>query len=160
MIEGNVFVARAEYAISVKSTKLRKLLMIGSCAGTPFEKKATFDYEWANIPGVGDVVTTVYFFPPFASVPTQTIQLNENTYIPLISWYRMTRPVSEFQEFAAEHLEKERIRNVIKRFEEAAKLHGCRQLQAASGLVDENAAYETGKVLRDLRKELYEELGV
>ncbi|AHY25204.1 hypothetical protein AVV36_gp206 [Pectobacterium bacteriophage PM2] len=54
----------------------------------------------------------------------------------------------------------ENIRIIIKRFEEAAKYHGATQRSVADANISESSAYASAKVLRDIRKELYEELGL
>lgn len=155
----NVFVSAAEYINGIKSPALKDLLKIGSCMRTPLEKKATFNYSWTRIEGQ-DVVTQVTFYPPGSDIPSQVINLREDNYITLQNWYRMMTSVSEYSGFIEEYEEKERIRDIVKRFEEAAKRHGQMQAAASLGDVDENSAYETGKALKTLREELYEELGV
>lgn len=155
----NCFVAHGEYINGIKSPALKDLLKIGSCMGTPLEKKATFSYSWTNIDSK-DVITQVIFYAPGSDLPSQVINLCEDNYIPLPTWCRMTRSVWEWHEFEEEYVEKERIRDLIKRFEEAAKLHGSTQRSVADGNIDEKHAYETGKALRELRKDLYEEFDV
>lgn len=72
----------------------------------------------------------------------------------------MMTSVSEYPEFLEEQTEKERVRQLVRSFEYAAKRHWQMQEAASLGDVDESAAYETGKILKVCREELYEELGV
>lgn len=158
-LRDNSFVAKPEYISGVKSPALQKLLKLGSCASTPIEKKATFDFAWAIVDGI-DVVRQVTFYAPGAIKPSQIINLDGSNYITIQQWYRMMRPVWEYPEFIEEYNEKERIRELVKSFEYAAKRHGQMQSAAALGDVSESAAYETGKILKTCREELYKELGV
>lgn len=158
-LRNNVFVTNAEYANGIKHQELRSLLKIGSCLNTPLEKKATFSYSWTRIDGQ-DVVTQVTFYPPGSDIPSRVINLKEKNYITLQNWYRMVRSVREYHIFIEEYEEKERIRDIVKCFEEAAKRHGQMQAAASLGDVSEDSVYETGKILKTLREELYEELGV
>lgn len=158
-LRNNCFVAHAEYANGIKHQELKDLLKIGSCMKTPLEKKATFNYTWTRIDGQ-DVVTQVTYYAPGSDVPSRVINLKEKNYITLQNWYRMMTSVCNYPEFIEEHEEKERVRELVRSFEYAAKRHGQMQAAAALGDVDENAAYETGKILKTCREELYEELGV
>lgn len=158
-LRNNCFVAHAEYISGVKSPGLKDLLKIGSCMRTPLEKKATFNYSWTRIDGQ-DVVTQVTFYAPGSDLPSQVINLHEENYITLQNWYRMMSSVREYPEFIDEYNEKERIRSIVAQFEEAAKKHGATQQAVALGDCGEHHAYESGKALKGLRKELYEELGV
>lgn len=158
-LRDNSFVANPEYISGVKSPALQKLLKLGSCASTPIEKKATFDFAWAIVDGI-DVVRQVTFYAPGAIKPSQIINLDGSNYITIQHWYRMMRPVWEYPEFIEEYNEKERIRELVKSFEYAAKRHGQMQAAATLGDVSESAAYETGKILKTCREELYKELGV
>lgn len=158
-LRDNSFVAKPEYISSIKSPVLQKLLKLGSCASTPIEKKATFNYTWTNINGI-DVIKQVTFYAPGAIEPSQIINLEEYQYVPLQYWYRMMLPVWEYPEFIEEYNEKERIRELVKSFEYAAKRHGQMQAATTLGDVSESAAYETGKILKTCREELYKELGV
>lgn len=158
-LRNNCFVAHAEYISGIKSPALKDLLKIGSCMKTPLEKKATFNYTWTRIDGQ-DVVTQVTYYAPGSDIPSQVINLREGNYITLQNWYRMMTSVRNYPEFVEEYEEKERIRELVRSFEYAAKRHGQIQAAAALGDVDESAAYETGKILKTCREELYEELGV
>ena len=158
-LRNNCFVAHAEYANGIKHQELKDLLKIGSCMKTPLEKKATFNYTWTHIDGQ-DVVTQVTYYAPGSDVPSRVINLKEKNYITLQNWYRMMTSVRNYPEFIEEHEEKERVRELVRSFEYAAKRHGQMQAAASLGDVDENAAYETGKILKTCREELYEELGV
>ncbi|BAQ23191.1 conserved hypothetical protein [Edwardsiella phage PEi26] len=158
-LRNNSFVAHAEYISGIKSPGLKDLLKIGSCMKTPLEKKATFSYTWTRINGQ-DMVTQVTFYAPGSDLPSQVFNLLESNYITLQNWYRMMRPVWEYPEFIEEYNELERVRDIVKRFEEAAKHHGATQRSVADGNIGEHHAYETGKLLKTLRAELYEELGV
>lgn len=158
-LRSNVFVSNAEYANGIKHQELRSLLKIGSCLNTPLEKKATFNYSWTRIDGQ-DVVTQVTFYPPNSHVPSRVINLKEKNYITLQNWYRMVTSVSEYSGFIEDYEEKERVRDIVKRFEDAAKRHGQMQAAAAMGDVSEDSVYETGKALKTLREELYKELDV
>lgn len=158
-LRNNCFVAHAEYVNGIKHQELKSLLKIGSCMRTPLEKKATFNYTWTRVNGQ-DMVTQVTFYAPGSDIPSRVINLKEKNYITLQNWYRMMCSVREYPEFVEEYKEKERVRDIVKRFEDAAKRHGQMQAAAALGDVAESAAYETGKALKTLREELYEELGV
>lgn len=158
-LRNNCFVANGEYISGIKSPALKDLLKIGACLKTPLEKKATFNYTWTRVNGQ-DMVTQVTFYAPGSDIPSRVINLKEKNYITLQNWYRMMCSVREYPEFKEEVEEQSRIREVIKNFEEAAKRHGQMQAAAALGDVAESAAYETGKALKTLREELYEELGV
>lgn len=158
-LRNNSFVAHAEYISGIKSPALKDLLKIGSCMKTILEKKATFNYTWTRIDGQ-DMVTQVTFYAPGSDIPSQVINLREDNYITLQNWYRMMRPVWGYPEFIEEYNELERVHDIVKRFEEAAKKHGATQRSVADGNIDEKHAYETGKLLKTLRAELYEELGV
>ncbi|XAO54606.1 hypothetical protein [Yersinia phage vB_YenM_P8] len=158
-LRDNSFVANPEYISGVKSPVLQKLLKLGSCASTPIEKKATFNFAWVIVDGI-DVVRQVTFYAPGAIEPSQIINLDGSNYITIQQWYRMMRPVWEYPEFIEEYNEKERIRELVKSFEYAAKRHGQMQQAVALGDADEKAAYESGKLLKTCREELYKELGV
>lgn len=158
-LRDNSFVAKPEYISGVKSPALQKLLKLGSCASTPIEKKATFDFAWAMVDGI-DVVRQVTFYAPGSIKPSQIINLDGSNYITIQHWYRMMRPVWEYPEFIEEYNEKERIRELVKSFEYAAKRHGQMQSAVTLGDVPESVAYESGKTLKTCREELYKELGV
>ena len=158
-LRNNCFVSAAEYVNGIKHQELKNLLKIGSCIKTPLEKKASFSYTWTRIDGQ-DVVTQVTYYAPGSDIPSRVINLKEKNYITLQNWYRMMTSVREFGGFIESHNEKERIRELVRSFEYAAKRHGQMQAAASLGDVDENAAYETGKILKERREELYEELGV
>lgn len=157
----NCFVAHGEYISGIKSPALKDLLKIGACMSTPLEKKATFNYSWKNINGE-DVIIQVTFYAPGSDLPSQVINLRQGNYIPLITWYRMTRPVLEWSEFSEEYAEKERIRGIVKQFEEAAKIHAARQAAAANGFIADVEPFlrESGKILKDARDALHEEFDV
>lgn len=75
-------------------------------------------------------------------------------------WLEVFDETVFFEDNQIEHQEKERIRQIVKGFEYAAKRHGQMQAAAALGDVQESAAYESGKALKTAREELYKELGV
>ena len=157
----NVFVCEPGSLAKIKATRLRKLMMMGASASTPLEKKATFSYTWTNDPKLGgEYVTQVVFYPPNQNIPSEAFNLNDQTRIKLGDWYHLTMSVSEYPLWVEDQKEKARIRDIVKRFEEAAKAHGKMQQAAALGDVSENSAYETGKALKNLRLELYKELDV
>lgn len=158
----NVFVSNPGYLEKIKVTGLRKLMMMGACLDTPLQKKATFNYTWTNIKDVGDRIIRVEYFPPASDVSTKTFNLNEQTYIPLSEWYSITSPVRDYPEFKENVMESKRIKDIVKRFEEAAERHGARKSMVANGFISDAATFlsESGKALSVLRKELYEELGV
>ena len=68
--------------------------------------------------------------------------------------------IIKFEEMIMTPEEKEHIRELVRSFEYAAKRHGQMQAAAALGDVSESSAYETGKILKTCREELYKELGV
>lgn len=158
-LRNNCFVAHAEYVNGIKHQELKSLLKIGSCMRTPLEKKATFNYTWTRVDNQ-DMVTQITFYAPGSDIPSRVFNLKEKNYITLQNWYRMMRPVYEYPEFIEEYEEKERVRDIVRRFEDAAKRHGVTQQAVALGDCGERHAYETGKALKTLREELYEELGV
>ena len=160
-LRNNCFVAHAEYVNGIKHQELKSLLKIGSCMRTPLEKKATFSFSWTHIDGQ-DMVTQVTFYAPGSDIPSRVFNLKEKNYITLQNWYRMMRPVYEYPEFIEEYEEKERVRDIVRRFEDAAKNHGMRLATAAAGFVSEPLPYlkESGETLKECREELYEELGV
>lgn len=151
----NVFVANPGLLSKIKNEDLRKIMYIGSSAGTPLEKKATFSFTWSN-DGFGDFVNEVTFYPPNSDLPSKVFKVS----IPLGGWYQIVLPVRFFSEWEVEQEEKNRVRDIVKRFEEAAKRHGSTQQAVALGDCGEQHAYETGKILKDLRAELYAELEV
>lgn len=158
-LQTNSFVSSPEYLSKIKCTQLRKLMMMGSCLDTPLEKKATFNYTWSRI-DKRDMVTQVSFYSPNSNIPDKVFNLNEQTYIPLSDWYRIMSSVSDYPFFIEEVTEKNRVRDIVRHFEQAAKRHGQMQQAAALGDVSENSAYETGKILKTAREALYKELNV
>lgn len=158
-LRNNCFVAHAEFLNGIKHQELKSLLKIGSCMRTPLEKKATFSFSWTRIDG-RDMITSVTYYAPGSHIPSRVINLKEKNYITLQDWYRMMSSVQNYPEFIDEYNEKERIRSIVAQFEDAAKRHGATQQAVALGDCGEHHAYETGRALRELRKELYEELGV
>lgn len=157
--ENNCFISNPSYLNSIKCDRLRKFMMLGASLTTPIEKKATFNWSYKCIEGKGDFVTSVTYFPPNSNLPGETFNLDEHTRIPLITWCRMMSQISDYSDIMQEYKEKERKHDIVKRFEEAAKKHGATQRSVGDGNIGEHHAYESGKALRELRKELYEELG-
>lgn len=155
----NSFVGEPSYLSNVKVTSLRKIMMIGSCALTPLEKKATFNYEWKNIDGI-DYVTKVMYYAPGQDYVSRVYDLNPQTYISLAKWYAMMHPVFDYPQFHEYAVETQRVRDIVKRFEEAAIQHGQRKATVANGLISDVESYlrETGKILKTAREALYEEL--
>lgn len=155
----NSFVGEPSYLSNVKVTSLRKIMMIGSCALTPLEKKATFNYEWKNIDGI-DYVTKVMYYAPGQDYVSRVYDLNQQTYISLAKWYAMMHPVFDYPQFHEYAVETQRVRDIVKRFEEAAIQHGQRKATVANGLISDVESYlrETGKTLKTAREALYEEL--
>lgn len=151
----NVFVSKPGLLSKIKNEELRKLMFMGGSSGTSLEKKSTFSFSWSNN-GAGDFVDEVMFYPPNSNLPTKSFKVS----IPLGVWYQIVLPVRFFLEWYEEEEEKNRLRGLVHKFEDAAKRHGQMQAAAAMGDVSENAAYETGKALKTLREELYKELDV
>lgn len=158
----NVFVSNPGLLAKIKVTGLRKLMMLGACLDTPLQKKATFNYTWTHIKDIGDCVTKVEYFPPASDVSTKTFNLNSHTQIPLSEWYSITTAVCDYPEFRENIMETKRIKDIVKRFEEAAGRHGARKSMVVNGFISDEATFlsESGKALSVLRKELYGELGV
>ncbi|UYM28877.1 hypothetical protein [Serratia phage vB_SspM_LC53] len=158
-LQTNSFVSSPEYLSKIKCTQLRKLMMLGACLDTPLEKKATFNYTWTRT-DKGDMVTQVTFYSPNSNIPDKVFNLNGQTYIPLSDWYRIMSSVNDYPFFIEEVTERKRIRDIVKHFEESAKRHGQMQQATALGDVSENSAYETGKILKEARRALYDELDI
>lgn len=158
-LRSNSFVAEPAYLSNVKVTSLRKIMMIGSCALTPLEKKATFSYEWKNIDGI-DYVTKVMYYAPGQDYVSRIYDLNPQTYIRLSKWYAMMHPVFDYPQFYEDAVERKRVQDVVKRFEEAAIQHGQRKAAVANGFISNVESYlrESGKILKTAREALYEEL--
>lgn len=160
-LRSNSFVSAPEYLAKIKNTELRQLMMIGSCIRTPLEKKATFSWTWGNT-SKGDMVTQVCFYSPNSHIPDKVFNLNEQTFIPLNDWYSIMTSVVEYHIFEEEVLERDRIRSIVKRFEEAALHHGARKATVANGFISDTEAYlrESGKILKEAREALYDEFDV
>ena len=151
----NVFVSNPELLTKIKNEDLHNCMKIGSCIRTPLERKTTFNYSWASTE-YGDRVISVTCYQPNSSIPGKTFMVD----IALSDWYRITSSVSNFDEWQEEVIEKDHIRSVIKTFEEAAKIHGARQTTVANGFISDPEPFlrESGKILKDARAALYEEL--
>lgn len=152
-----VFVSNASLISKVQNCKLREFMGIGSCLRTPLEKKCTFDWKWSNTAG-RDHVSKVIVYMPGLNSPHCEFEVDIN----LSDWYRMTLSVNEYQLWKEDNEEADRVRNIIKALEEAAKVHGARQATVANGFISDAESFlrESGKILKEARAAVYKEFDV
>ena len=148
------YVENANNIMKCKDEFFQKLGRIGSCRKTPLEGKARFFIKECKDGGI----TEVEYYAPWNDFPSQVLELSEP--IPSDVWNSILDVTACYEENQSLYEEKERIRKLVKSFEYAAKRHGQMQAAAALGDVSESAAYESGKILKTCREELYKELGV
>lgn len=148
------YVENANNIMKCKDEFFQKLARIGSCRKTPLEGKARFFITKCK----GGTITEVEYYAPWNDFLSQVLELSE----PISSgvWDSILDVTARYEENQSLHKEKERIRELVKSFEYAAKRHGQMQSAVALGDVSESSAYESGKILKTCREELYKELGV
>jgi hypothetical protein len=148
------YVENANNIMKCKDEFFQKLARIGSCRKTPLEGKARFFIVECK----DKAITEVEYYAPWNDFPSQVVELSEP--IPSDVWNSAMDVTACYEENHALYEEKERIRGLVRSFEYAAKRHGQMQQAMALGDVDEKSAYESGKLLKTCREELYKELGV
>lgn len=153
------FISDASALTKIKNLELRRRLKYGSGLDVPLELKATFDYKWERCEE-GDCVTMVWVFHPGNKNYSKEFKLNATDRILLKDWYSITMSVNEYPMFKEECDERAAIRKLVKDFEDASKLHGVRQLQVTSGIIDESTAFESGRALKKARESIYELLDI
>lgn len=154
------FVKDASYLSRIKKTKLRKMLMNGSCHITPLEKKVTV-MPWDSD---GGFIYTVHMFAPNRNTPCRVFELNDQTRISVTDWYSIFESVHNYEEFYAKVLHKEKIKTAITDFENAIIQHAL----ATTGIMlqyehdkitaeEMNAAFKkTGRIKTQARRALSE----
>lgn len=149
------YVAQASNMMKIKDPELLKLAKVGACIDTPLEKKSQFTImSWDEEGNINSVA----YYAPGAETPNRILNLSPSIYP---GHWREVFDLCEFYSVnMEEYQEKERIRQIVKDFEEKAKIHGQNQQAVALGDIGERHAYESGKALKMAREELYFELGV
>lgn len=156
------YVENGGYIAKLKDPTLNMLARQGSCRLTPLEKKARFHIESWN--EQGDICRVSFFAPESLQanggyLPDRTFNLSPA--IPPAVWREVFDVTNMYEENNAQYIEDERIRQVVKRFEKAAVYHGIMKGHVANGLIDADPTlYESGKALREARKDVYYELVV
>lgn len=149
------YVHQASNLLKIKDPELLKLAKLGACIDTPLEKKAQFTImSWDE---AGDI-SSVAYYAPGADTPNRVLNLVPS--IPPAVWREVFDVTNCYEANMVEYQEKERVRQIVKDFEEKAKIHGQSQQAVALGDIGERHAYESGKALKAAREELYFELGV
>lgn len=148
------YVENANNIMKCKDEFFQNLARIGSCRKTPLEGKARFFISECK----DKAITEVEYYAPWNDFPSRVLKLSKP--IPSDVWNSILDVTACYEENQSLHEEKERIRELVKSFEYAAKRHGQMQSAVTLGDVPESVAYESGKTLKTCREELYKELGV
>lgn len=157
------FVKDASYLAKIKNTQLRKLLWMGARHKTPLRRKITADPFYRLI---NDklVVTSVNLFAPGndGEMPDWTIDLNQKSFIADSDWHLMFEPLANYERWYGIRMEEDYKRDLIDKLIEAASIYGQVKSNCANGFISdvEGAMRPAGKDVREIRKSLYEALGL
>ena len=155
------FVKDASFLAKIKKTQLRKLLWMGARHKTPLIRKVTAEpfYHIIN----DKLVTSVKVFAPDTDdVPTWKFDLNAQTYIDDSVWHSIFEPVANYDRWYGIRMEEDYKRDLIDKLIEAASIYGQVKSNCANGFISdvEDAMRPVGKDVHEIRKSLYEALGL
>ncbi|ULA52464.1 hypothetical protein ENTB43_201 [Enterobacter phage Entb_43] len=156
------FVKDASFLAKIKKTQLRKLLWMGARHKTPLNRKITAE-PFYRIINDKLVVTSVKLFAPGTDgMPAWKFDLNEQTYITDSDWHLMFEPVANYERWYGIRMEEDYKRDLIDKLIEAASIYGQVKSNCANGFISdvEGAMRPVGKDVREIRKSLYEALGL